>query len=281
MKIFKYSNKFFAINFFVITILFLSACSKNESKIETPKIPTQSDSSVNNNQNNTGSVDQGQANLNAGYLIAHDWVNTYTGLAFGEPNKVREIINSETDCQPDGTFKIVNNKVEIEFNKCGEQEFTKQLLTLALSNNEDRYYRGEEDLRYREFLIDQNGRRYYNTSSTYPPGTMRDFVQDGWGYQIELIASQPKLADEILLYKNPTLDSPYYIYSEYDGSNITKGLVSIMGKYNSDGETWYLVDRINLVMGDLQLKSPEGAVIEKFVGHLPYTWLNGKYIKTE
>lgn len=217
-----------------------------------------------------------ESKLSADYLIGHSWLgsNINTGLLFESPDKVTSQVRAETDCQPTGTFQVADDKVQIEFTQC---ETENKSLTLTLGQD-------GENLLYTEFLIDQNGHKYYNTSSVYPAGTKKTVTLEGISYTIDTIASDPKLTDTVLLYQKPAADSPYYTYLKDDGSNDTKSLFSgdsrsMIGQYTIDGTTWYLVAPIPTIMGDLELKSADGkTILEKNLTSLPFTWINQKDI---
>lgn len=214
-----------------------------------------------------------ESKLNAEYLISHYWLGSSirTGLKFGAPNTVESEIQAETDCHPSGTFQVVGDQVKVVYDKCASNN---EMLTLTLGKD-------EENLQYTEFLIDQNGHKYYNTSSIYPAGTKIKFVTGNETYAIETIESDPEVLSGIKLYQKPSLDSSYYELSEIDGA--TKSLFSsafirqFIGKYELNGETWYLITPFDVVMGDLRLMSNKGdTVLKKDFYSLPYTWVNSK-----
>ena len=124
-------------------------------------------------------------------------------------------IQAETDCKPTGTFRVENDTVQIQFTECvaGEEKLVLQL-------GED-----DEHLLYTEFLIDNDGEKYYNTASEYEAGTNKTATIEGESYSIKTLRVDPAVNDSVLLHSRPSIDSSHYVLTDYAGKNDTRSLL--------------------------------------------------------
>lgn len=206
--------------------------------------------------------------LTEAYLVDNSWSGPSATLHFGVPNYVKQIPHTETDCQPEGEFKIINSEVIVTLTKCNSTEIDPpSIINLDFVENGN-------DILYKEYLVDQNEVIYFNGSSAFSKGVKKMATINDKGYEVEITNENLIVSGNIFLYKEPSEASGYYVYSEFDGRNITASLIShSIAKIELEGNTWYLIAPINLVMGDLKYKAADGTVLEENVSSLPYTWV--------